>query len=175
MEGLAHWLAEVVLPSVMGDQLWEPLLREVIENDICSRGVHLAVFSEPFLSFVMTGKKRVESRFGVKRAAPYHRVAPGDIVLVKRVGGPVVGICLLSHVWFYEIMDGSWDQIRKEFAEALCAQDPLFWAQRSRASYATLMQLQSVKEIPPAAFPKRDRRGWAVLRNTLRPHGFLWA
>ena len=49
--------------------------------------VHLAVFSEPYLSFVLDGVKTVESRFSRVRCAPFQQIRSGDIILVKQSGG----------------------------------------------------------------------------------------
>ena len=88
----------------------------------------------------------------------------GDIVLVKRSGGPVVGLCQVSDAWFYRLDPKTWDSIRHEFTEALCAQDPQFWIEREKASFATLMQVEHLKKIEPIKWPKEDKRGWVVLR-----------
>lgn len=155
-----------VLPVVAGDGYWESNLREIVSEDASPPGLHLAVFLEPYLSYVLEGKKTVESRFATRRYAPYRQIAPGDIILLKQSGGPIRGLCTVSDVWFYSLTPTSWRKLRKEFAEALCAQDPDFWKERQNASFATLMRLRSVRTIDPVAFPKQDRRGWVVLRSS---------
>ena len=156
-----------ILPGVKGDEFWEPRVSKCLEDELDPTGWHLVVFSEPFLTFVLTGRKRVESRFGIRRIAPYGKIAVGDTILIKRSGGPVVGICAVSRVWFYKLEGGSWDKLRQEYSEALCADDPDFWKARRSASYATLMELAWPRAIRPATVEKKDRRGWAVLRSPL--------
>src|SRR5688572_10035738 len=51
--------------------------------------IHLAVFIEPYLEFVLDGTKTVESRFSINRCVPFERANEGDIVLLKRSGGSV--------------------------------------------------------------------------------------
>ncbi|NEO46376.1 MAG: ASCH domain-containing protein [Moorea sp. SIO4A3] len=126
--------------------------------------LHLAIFVEPYLQFILDGEKTVDSRFSTRRFAPYNRVEKGDVVLLKKSSGPIVGICQVSYVWFYELDPESWRTI-KGFADAICAQDPDFWKQREAASFATLMRIQNVKPIEPIKFVKRDRRGWVVLHE----------
>jgi hypothetical protein len=91
-------------------------------------------------------------------------------ILLKESSGPILGLCRVSNVWFYSLNPNSWQHLRSEFAEALCAQDPDFWSQRAGASFATLMQIDYVRAIEPIPFPKQDRRGWVVLR----PPGLLF-
>ena len=162
-----HDLATPLLCSV-----WEELEKDAVWRDVLedcrtegsATGVHLAVFVEPYLKFLLEGKKTVESRFSVYRCAPYERVKEGDLVFVKRSGGPICGICRVEHVWSYQLDPLSWNRIRSDFAAALCAQDPEFWRSREEASFATLMAVQDVRTIAPITVKKRDRRGWVVLR-----------
>lgn len=71
-------VANDILPVVAGDCFWEDHLRELINNDTSPAGLHLAVFVEPYLGYILEGKKTVESRFGMRRSAPYGQVAAGD-------------------------------------------------------------------------------------------------
>jgi hypothetical protein len=141
-------------------------------SDLPSCGIHLAVFIEPFLSYVLDGSKTVESRFSINRCAPFGKVNQGDVILLKRAGGPVVGIARVQTVWSYHLEKSSWIAIRKQFAEALHAQDPEFWEQRRAASYATLMSLDRVQTFKPLEWKKRDRRGWIVFQNVWKPSLF---
>jgi ASC-1-like (ASCH) protein len=157
-----------IMPLVKGDHFWEDYLCQSIADGMSSVGIHLAIFVEPYLSYILNGKKTVESRFGVQRRAPYGQVAKGDIIFLKRSGGPIMGLCKVSSVWFYKLNPQTWKKLRTEYTTSLCAQDPQFWEQRANASFATLMQIVSVKKIQPVHFPKNDRRGWVVFRPPLR-------
>ncbi len=128
-------------------------------------GVHLAVFVEPFLKLVLEGRKTVESRFSLTRRAPFNQVQAGDVVLLKRSGGPIVGVCRVAQAWFYVLDPKSWKHVREEFAQRLCAEDPAFWSTRSCAKYATLLRIENVRALPPFTISKKDRRGWLVLRK----------
>ena len=128
--------------------------------------LHLAVFTEPYASLILSGDKTVESRFSCVKCAPYDRVSHGDLVLIKESGGPVIGIFKVGGVWYYEIDDSSWGEIRERFAEAICPQGSSFWSDRSSAQYATLMKVQKPDRLKPVTWPKRDRRGWVVIPNT---------
>src|SRR5882757_5711201 len=67
----------------------------ILENTL-TNGIHLAVFVEPYLSFVLEGKKTVESRFSVNRHAPYEQVRSGDLIVLKKSSGPICGVCRVS-------------------------------------------------------------------------------
>lgn len=157
-------IASQVKASIIGDCFWESYFNS-IEEDCYPYNIHLGIFVEPYLQYVLEGKKTVESRFSVHRIAPYNHVQNNDLLLLKQSGGPIVGLSQVSFVWQYNLNPSSWKEIRKEFTEMLCAQDPNFWAIRRKACYATLMRLNNVKKITPIEYVKRDRRGWVVLQN----------
>jgi len=155
-------LVESLSEVAAHDSFWNKYFDASVQGPV---GIHLAVFVEPYLSFVLSGTKTVESRFSVNKLAPFELVHEGDVVLLKKTGGPIVGLCRVSHVWNFKLEPKTWSEIRNDFADALCAQDPSFWDQRKEASYATLMRVDNVLTIPPIKIDKRDRRGWVVLKK----------
>jgi hypothetical protein len=149
--------------AVSGHAFWEPYLESMMQGTSTS-GLHLAIFIEPYLEYILEGKKTVESRFSERRVAPYERVNKEDVILLKRSGGPVTGLCRASDTWYYELDPQSWREIRTGFSQMLCAQDPDFWRQRKSAEFATLIRLTNVMKIQPFKYSKSDRRGWVVLK-----------
>ena len=150
--------------AVQGDTFWEPCLDSMLQ-DQAPFGLHLAVLVEPYLRYILEGKKTVESRFSERRISPYGNVQRHDVILLKRSGGPILGLCQVSSRWYYELDPQSWHEIRTEFSQMLCAQDPEFWSQRESAEFATLMSLRNVLKIRPIKYSKNDRRGWVVLKR----------
>jgi hypothetical protein len=126
--------------------------------------VHLGIFAEPFLTWVLDGSKTIESRFSIHRRAPFGVVTAGDILLLKHCGGPVVGVAEVGPVWDYLLDASAWKSIRSRFGKALRIEDPGFWRQKASACYATLMKLERVTQLESLTCGKRDRRGWVVLR-----------
>jgi cytidylate kinase len=154
-----------VVNELLGDPEWSAVARCLAKQSANTPSLHLAVFVEPFLGYILSGKKTVESRFSSVRFPPYGRVSRGDFVLLKASGGPVVGIAEVGAAWFYRLDAESWRTIRRDFAAAICAEDPAFWKSREKAEFATLMYVTRTKRLQPILWPKRDRRGWVVLRG----------
>jgi hypothetical protein len=127
------------------------------------KSIHLAVFVEPFLQFLLQGRKTVESRFSIHRRAPFGCVNSGDLVLIKESGGPVVAIAEVSKVWYYQLDESAWDVIRSRFSQQLCVEDPEFWKSKASSCFATLMQFARIDKLEPVSCSKKDRRGWVVL------------
>src|SRR4051794_2549682 len=167
----ATWLKPFneIRRAVADDGVWGAVLGAP-DSGLPSCGIHLAVFVEPFLGYVLDGSKTVESRFSVNRCAPFGRVKQGDALLLKKAGGPVVGIARVRSVWSYELDESSWTLIRAQFAMALRAQDPEFWERRRGASFATLMLIDRVLALGPVRWEKRDRRGWVVVWSGASRH-----
>jgi hypothetical protein len=171
-ENLLRPELEAVKHAVASNPFWGDYLGTLGCRSTASFSVHLAVFVEPFLGYVLDGSKTVESRFSVTRCPPFGRVRSGDVVILKRTGGPVVGLARVTAVWSYCLDPDSWRTIRETFARALRAQDPEFWESRRRASYATLMMLDQVSSIEPIQWRKADRRGWVVVESGEQPSLF---
>jgi hypothetical protein len=129
-----------------------------------SVGLHVAVFSEPFLSLVLCGQKTIESRFSRNRCAPYGEVRDGDIILMKEVAGPIRGVALARRSWCYDLVAEPLERIKNRFAAGICADDA-FWAARAGALYATFIELDSAASLRAVRCDKRDRRGWVSLRS----------
>src|SRR5437867_4139305 len=83
---------ETLLRAVKGHAFWEARLRGLCTDKRTAFSLHLAVLLEPYLGYVLEGRKTVESRFSAVRCPPYRRVQSGDVVLLKSSGGPVEGI-----------------------------------------------------------------------------------
>lgn len=162
---MAAWQAVRRISALLDDDpYWQDRFRQLSDTSVGPYGLHVAVFIEPFLQYILEGRKTVESRFSVRRCPPYHQVNEGDVILLKHTGGPIVGVCEVSDVWFYDLNPRTWADIRRRFAEALCAEDPSFWTGRRGASFGTLMRIDHVRRFTPVPFPKRDRRGWVVMQ-----------
>ncbi|SRR6266702_221441 len=143
--------------ALAGDTQWRHILSS-------AQSIHLGVFVEPFLTYVLQGMKTVESRFSITRSAPYNRVAAGDVLLLKRSSGPVVGLAHVESSQSVELGTATWPHVRS-LATELCANEG-FWTDRAHKRYATLIRLKSVRVLErPLAIEKKDPRPWVVLRE----------
>jgi hypothetical protein len=147
--------------------LLDGILAETLENSI-----HLAVFVEPYLSFILDGKKTIESRFSVHRHAPFEQVSKGDLLILKQSSGPICGVCRVSHAWYYRLDPTSWSEIER-YASALCMDDSAFWAKKREASFATLIRIEDVIRIPEIPINKVDPRSWVVLKDVKRQRSLI--
>lgn len=172
MTSLAELMVQLQAVPERNDS-WGRFVNELDQSDH-GVGLHLAIFVEPYLRFILEGRKTIESRFSLKPLAPYSRVAVGDVLLLKRAGGPVRGVCRVANVWSYRLDPKTWNMIRRDFADEISPADEQFWRERESAKYATLMRVTEVRSMPSLHVRKRDRRGWVVLKASSHGRESLW-
>jgi hypothetical protein len=161
-------LLEAIGNRLGSDPRWHSILDRIDDPD-CSQGAHLVVLNEPYLSYIMEGRKTIESRFSRRRVPPFDQVRHHDLLLLKCQSGPVIGVAEVAHTESFVLDPQTWSFIRERFSVALCAEDPDFWAERNEARYATLMKLSHVVPIEPIKVEKNDRRPWVVLGDHSPP------
>jgi hypothetical protein len=154
-------ILERALISLPSGSLWSRRLLEAVDK-ATKVGVHLAVFVGPYLEAILDGRKTVESRFTVHRCTPYGRVQRGDIIILKKSGGPVIGLALAGKAEYYELTPSVFNELRSRFARQLFAEDDDFWTLRAEKRFATLIEIDDTVQIDTLAIDKRDRRGWVT-------------
>ena len=131
--------------------------------------IHLAIMSAPFDELILTGKKKIESRFSCNRSRAWSNVYAGDIVVMKQSGGPIVGLFVVSKADRYTSTPtvSNWWSLRTSYSERICATDA-FWESVAHRNFAILMwvgahhRLQTPVELERA---KGDRSGWMLLSS----------
>jgi len=63
---------------------------------------HLVILKKPYMAAILTGRKRVESRFTRTRRAFIGRVEPGDMLFLKQSSGPVCATAQVAAVKNYD-------------------------------------------------------------------------
>jgi hypothetical protein len=158
-------LLEAVRMGVSGDAYWPTHLDRLLVNLDYNISIHVAVFQSPYVERLLDGSKTVESRFASVRCAPYHRVERGDVVLVKRSGGPIVALFQAGETWNFRLTSRTLQAIRERFGQAIAPASEEFWHEHEAATYATLIEVEHVLRIEPVPWVKTDRRGWVVLQS----------
>ena len=145
------------------DPFWSAYFKDYSLLGSRKFGMHLAIMSEPFYSYILDGSKQMESRFSKNQIAPFNSVSPGDVILFKK--SSVLDFCvgLITKVTYYQLNPNLVVKFRDTYAKSLMAFDDEFWRQRMGSKYATLMKISDVKPIDPVVINKKDRRGWVKL------------
>lgn len=158
MESIASFIASIPAMVEIND------LVEMAKRSDLHRGIHLAIFVDPYLSYIMKGLKTIESRFSVHKVAPFQQVHAGDWILLKQSGGPVIGFCEVAEPMYFRVDPSMLQSIKEKYGDEILA--PLeFWKEHEKSRYCTLLKIHDVKPIiRPFAVIKRDQRGWIVLK-----------
>lgn len=142
---------------------------------------HVALVRKACLEAILEGRKRVESRLTVSRRPPFGRVAPGDVVFFKEVGGPFRACAMVERVEFH-VVEGP-DMLRElaERFEPVVLGGASYWRERASARYASFVYLSGVRSIDAGPDYRRwrsfhPRSGWILgpeplVRLPARPGG----
>lgn len=122
--------------------------------------VHLAIMVEPYLSLLLQGEKTMESRFSQKKIEPFHRVSKGDIIILKKSGGDIVGVFEAKDVHYFELKSKEDIKvIRNKYNEQLCCSDE-FWNSKMKSHYATLIDVGQIMRLTPIRVSFKNRQSW---------------
>lgn len=158
-------LIEHLIKELSNTESWNSIIEKLLHNSPI--GIHLAIFNEPFLSLLLNGEKKIESRFSINRVPPFMKVAKGDVILIKEAGGPIIGLFLAGEVrYFQNLKPNLLIDIESKYGNMICTSyDDEFWESRKAAKYATLINVEMIKELYPFKDGKSDKTGWSVIRT----------
>ena len=126
---------------------------------------HLAIFKGQAGDLILTGKKKVESRFARVKNPPFGMIGSGDLVYIKPSGKDIIGQFRVKKVIFFDgLTPLDMARIRKEYGGDL-AIDKTYWTNRSNCKYGTLIFIGDCTRFVTAPVKpfKKDLRGWVVL------------
>ena len=155
------------------ENLNEEIIKEIFENlknqldepnlsELKSKTVHLGVFTEPYLSYMMAGRKTIESRFSKNKIAPYEKLTKEDVVFIKKSGGGIVGYFTIEKVLFFDLLKTPIDDIKDKYASRLCV-DEAFWTSKKDSNYATLIMIDKVYPLTSFRIHKKGMQTWIRL------------
>ena len=117
---------------------------------------------EPFLSSLLAGRKTIESRFSRHKIAPYRKVKPGDLVLLKQSSGPVIGSFEVAFVRYLELTSKTLKELEANYDRQINGSKE-FWQAQQTKRYASLFGVKNIQPRTPTAVQKQDPRGWVLL------------
>lgn len=150
--------------------------RSLFLTDFKVRSIHVAILVEPYLSLILKGEKTIESRFTKNRIAPFWQAKAGDIILLKKSGGGIVGVAEIdkSEFWMVEPESSYCDmsevfdfttinRLKNQHNDQICA-TPEFWESKQESRYASLLWLKNVATLSePIHFKQSGRSAWLKL------------
>lgn len=149
----------------MYNEIIENLEKQLSNNDmnkIKNKKIHLGIFSEPYLTYMLDGKKTIESRFSKNRIVPYNKITKDDIVIIKKSSGDVLGYFTIKNVLFFDLNTVSINEIKEKYYKQLCV-DEEFWITKKNSNYATLIIIDKLYKLKPFHINKKGMQTWIIL------------
>lgn len=129
---------------------------------IKNRKIHLGIFAEPYLTYMLNGKKTIESRFSKNKILPYNQISKDDIVIVKKSSGDVLAYFTIKEVLFFNLSETPINEIRNKYNKQLCV-DENFWISKSNSNYVTLIIIDKIFNLKPFHIDKKGMQTWIKL------------
>lgn len=124
--------------------------------------MHLGIFAEPYLTYMLAGRKTIESRFSKNKIAPFEKISKDDIVIIKKSSSDVVAYFTIKNIIFINTKDMCVVKIKQKYNEYIMA-DEKFWNEKEKSSnYATLIEIDKVVKLNPFSINKKGMQSWIV-------------
>ncbi len=151
----------------MYDEIIENIKTQLSPNElenIKQSTIHLGVFTEPYLTFMLDGKKTIESRFSKNRILPFEHIGKSDIVFLKKSSGNVVGYMTIRDILFIDLTKTSLEEIKHKYGNRLCV-DESFWQAKRDSKYATLLFIDKITKLAPFHVTKKGMQTWLIVKK----------
>jgi hypothetical protein len=112
---------------------------------------------------LLSGEKRIESRFSKVRCLPHGWVKPGDRIFFKRSGGPILACATVEAACTWELRGPEEVAALRDLYNRWIRADSAYWEEKQNAKWVTLIGLRDVRLLPALPFLKRDRQPWTIL------------
>jgi ASC-1-like (ASCH) protein len=124
---------------------------------------HLVILKRTYLNAILTGRKRIESRFTKTKRPAFGRVLPGDKLFLKVSSGPVCATATVKAVkYFQDLTPRQIAEITEQYNNDIGGSDQ-YWRSKANCRFGFLVWLGDVQEIKPVRINKKDWRAWVVL------------
>lgn len=149
----------------MYDEIIKNLEMQLSKDDmqkIKDKNIHLGIFCEPYLTYMLEGKKTIESRFSKNKIIPYNQITKNDIVIIKKSSGNILGFFTIKDVLFFNLNITSIDEIKLKYSKQLCVNET-FWINKKNSNYATLIIIDNLIKLKPFHINKKGMQSWIKL------------
>lgn len=114
------------------------------------------------MTYILDGKKTIESRFSKNKIVPYYQISKEDIVIVKKSGGDVLAYFTIKEILFFDLNKIPINEIRLKYNKQLCL-DENFWITKKNSNYATLIFIDKIVSLKPFHIAKKGMQTWIKL------------
>ena len=124
---------------------------------------HLVILKKSYLDAILSGRKRIESRFTKTRRYAFGRVLPGDKLFLKVSSGPVCAVATVAAVKNFENLTPKQILELKQRYNHYIVGSEEYWRSKMNCRFGFLVWLKDVRAVEPVRIRKKDWRAWVVL------------
>lgn len=113
---------------------------------------HIAIMSPKVgaVENILSGKKKIESRWYKHKVTPWNKVSVGEIVYFKKSGQPIVAKAIVHKVIQYDDLDSpKVEEIIEKYGTDICLEQPDYRTWFDKQRYCILIFLTSVEKVLP--------------------------
>ena len=114
-----------------------------------------------FYNLLIKGEKTIESRWSLKKIAPYNKINVNDVIYFKESGKQIINYkAIVQKVKFFEINEKTFNFIYKNYKNNICMQyfDNLEIYKNKK--YCTLIWITNLQKINPIKFIHKGQTAW---------------
>lgn len=126
---------------------------------------HIAIFRQPFFDMVLSGEKTIESRWSMKKVAPFNKVQIGDELLLKQTSHDVIATAKVKDVKYFELTQDIAEEIKSKWNKEIGIYKFDNWDNYKNKKYCTLIWLDNVKQTQPIKVKRSNGSGWIVVKG----------
>jgi ASC-1-like (ASCH) protein len=124
---------------------------------------HLVILKKSYLDAILSGRKRIESRFTKTKRYAFRRVLHGDKLFLKVSSGPVCATATVAAVKNFEnLTPKQIFELKQRYNRYIVGSEE-YWQSKMNCRFGFLAWLKNVKPIEPVRICKKDWRAWVVL------------
>lgn len=137
--------------------------------------LHLAIFSPGSIEKIFNGQKSIESRFSKVKCQPFGLVSKGDIILMKKSGGQILGYFIAGKVKYFEKASKKVvKQVFEDFKHELAVSNE-FISNKIDSKFITLIWITKPARFRvPISVKKRNMLGWVCLGTESQNQITFW-
>ncbi len=110
---------------------------------------HLAIMKKGYIEKILSGEKKIESRFSINKITPFNKISLGDIVYMQETGKEVTAMFEVEKVLFFEnLTENVVEKIYNRYGKDICAEQE-FWNLKKNSKYAALIYIKAPRNIVP--------------------------
>lgn len=126
---------------------------------------HLAIMKKGYIEKILSGEKKIESRFSMNKISPFNNISADDKVYMQETGKKVTAMFEVEKVLFFDnLTEDKIENIRIKYGKDICA-DKDFWELKYHSKYATLIYIKNARIISPFKINKNDRAAFKTVNN----------